>query len=65
MINSNQSLTTIQRTHYEDQDHVNPSWSEGIEVKKMLYYCFIYLYFLFVQLKQHKVSNPFTMTCLI
>ena len=39
-------------SHYEDQDHVNPSWSEGIEVKN--HYCKILLSFIFsiLQLKQ-------------
>jgi len=38
-------------SHYEDQDHVNPSWSEGIEVKN--HYCKIFPSFIFsfLQLK--------------
>ena len=47
LINSNQSLITIQRTHtMKIKTTSKPSWSEGIELK-------------------HKVSNPFTDTCLI
>ena len=37
LINSNQSLTTIQRTHTTKiKTTSTPSWSEGIEVKKLL-----------------------------
>ena len=52
LINSNQSLITIQRTHTTKiKTTSTPSWSEGIEVKTNIVLSFHVLIFSFVQLK--------------